>query len=65
MATDLVIEVENEPGALACRRGHQRCRGEPAAATYTGGSDHTELHIPCRTPNRSGTPWPSRTRRSR
>lgn len=46
MATDLVIEVENEPGALARVAAAISDAGvNLAAATYTGGSDHTELHI--------------------
>jgi hypothetical protein len=46
MATDLVIEVENEPGALARVAAAVSDAGvNLAAATYTGGSDHTELHI--------------------
>jgi len=46
MATDLVIEVDNEPGALARVAAAISDAGvNLAAATYTGGSDHTELHI--------------------
>lgn len=46
MATDLVIEVENEPGALARVAAAISDAGvNLAAATFTGGSDHTELHI--------------------
>jgi hypothetical protein len=46
MATDLVIEVENEPGALARVAAAISDAGvNLAAATYTGASGHAELHI--------------------
>jgi hypothetical protein len=46
MATDLVIEVENEPGALARVAAAISDAGvNLAAATYTGASDRAELHI--------------------
>jgi hypothetical protein len=46
MATDLVIEVENEPGELARVAAAISDAGvNLAAATYAGGSGHAELHI--------------------
>jgi hypothetical protein len=46
MATDLVIEVENEPGALARVAAAISDAGvNIAAATYTGTSERTQLHI--------------------
>lgn len=46
MATDLVIEVDNEPGALARVAAAISDAGvNIAAATFTGASDRAELHI--------------------
>jgi hypothetical protein len=46
MATDLVIEVDNEPGALARVAAAISDAGvNIAAATYTGASERAELHI--------------------
>lgn len=46
MATDLVIEVDNEPGALARVAAAISDAGvNLAAATYTGASGRAELHI--------------------
>ena len=46
MATDLVIEVDNEPGALARVAAAISDAGvNIAAATFTGASARAELHI--------------------
>ncbi len=46
MATDLVIEVDNEPGALARVAAAISDAGvNIAAATFTGVSERAELHI--------------------
>jgi hypothetical protein len=46
MATDLVIEVDNEPGALARVAAAISDAGvNLAAATFTGGAERAELHI--------------------
>jgi hypothetical protein len=46
MATDLTIEVDNEPGALARVAAAVSDAGvNLAAATFTGASDRAELHI--------------------
>ena len=46
MATDLVIEVDNEPGALARVAAAISDAGvNLAAATFTGASERAELHI--------------------
>jgi hypothetical protein len=46
MATDLVIEVDNEPGALARVAAAISDAGvNIAAATFTGSSERAELHI--------------------
>jgi len=46
MAVDLVIDIENRPGALAHVAAAISDAGvNIAAATCIGGGDHTELHI--------------------
>jgi len=46
MSMDLVIEVENEPGALArVARAISDAGVNIAAATCLGANDHAELHI--------------------
>ena len=46
MATDLVIEVDNEPGELASVATAISDAGvNLAAATYTGATGRAELHI--------------------
>ena len=46
MSVDIVIEVENKPGALAALAAVVEDAGvNLAAATFTGGDHKTELHI--------------------
>ncbi|MBA3398974.1 MAG: ACT domain-containing protein [Acidimicrobiia bacterium] len=46
MSMDLVIEVDNEPGALAgVTRAISDAGVNISAATYIGPTDHAELHI--------------------
>jgi hypothetical protein len=46
MAVDIIIEVENKPGALADLTAAVSDAGvNLAAATYTGGGEKAELHI--------------------
>jgi hypothetical protein len=46
MAMDLVVEVENEPGALArVTKAISDAGVNISAATFTGGSTRAELHI--------------------
>ena len=46
MSIDIIIEVENKPGALADLTAAVSDAGvNLAAATYTGGGEKAELHI--------------------
>ena len=62
MAFDLVIDIENSPGALAQAAAAISDAGvNIAAATCIGPGERAELHILVSTPRRLGTRSRSRT----
>ena len=66
MAVDLVIDIENSPGALAEVAAAISDAGvNIAAATCIGTGDRAELHILVKHAEAAGTRWRSRTSRSR